>query len=484
MARYDLAVVGGEVVIPYVGTIRADIGVKNGRIAAIQDEIASSEADKVVDARGKAVFPGGVDSHFHIGIYRPIAVDAESETESSLVGGVTSVISYFRTGQHYLDKTGPYKEIFPEVLQATAGHAYADYGFHIAIMTNDQLDEVEWLVQQGVGSFKYYMFYKGLNLTASSTAGSSYTMSDEYDLGHLYKMMRSVKEMSVKYGKHGRISICLHCEQAELIRVFIEEVKKTNLTGLAAYSAGRPPLTERLAIKEAGVLLEATECPVNLLHLSSEVAFETADEFRRLNPALDVQLETTLHHLCLNHDNAANGRSGQDGKVNPPIRLARDNEALWNAVLQGRINTVVSDHACCMEEEKEGELWGALPGFGGTAILYPVLISDGYHKRGLPLHRVAELASANPARNFGLMPRKGTIQVGADADLAVVDMNLEQKITPDLLHSAEDFTPFEGYPVKGWPVVTIRRGEILMENGKVVGGKNGEFLKRPAGLHA
>ena len=151
--------------------------------------------------------------------------------------------------------------------------------------------------------------------------------------------------------------------------------------------------------------------------------------------------------------------------------------------MDGRIDHVVSDHACCFEEDK-ADLWGAKAGFGGTALLYPVLISDGYHKRGLPLHRVAELVSASPAQSFGLYPRKGTIAVGSDADLAIIDLEKEQPITTDVLLAAQDFTPFEGYPVKGWPVMTIRRGELMYRDGEVLGGTTGEFLRRPQALHA
>src|SRR5205823_13551577 len=139
--------------------VRCNVGVRDGRITALADAIASRDAAEVIDARGKLVLPGAVDSHFHIGIYRDLAVDAASETRSALVGGVTTVVSYFRTGSHYLNRSGTYREIFPEVLAATHGHAFTDYGYHIAIMTSQQVDEVDWLVREmGVGSFKYYMF--------------------------------------------------------------------------------------------------------------------------------------------------------------------------------------------------------------------------------------------------------------------------------------------------------------------------------------
>jgi dihydropyrimidinase/allantoinase len=483
VARFDLAVINGRLVIPFVGTLHGDLAVRDGKIVQIADRIDPTAAEEVVDARGKLVFPGAVDAHFHIGIYRPIGPDAESETMSSLVGGVTSVISYFRTGSHYLNKTGSYRDIFPEVLQATVGHAYVDYAYHIAIMTSAQVAEVDWLVDQmGVGSFKYYMFYKGLNLAGSSTDAQSYTMSDVYDLGHLYRYMQAVSAASLKYGYAGRISLSLHCEHAEIIRTMIDEVKAGGLEGLEAYHLARPPFQERLAIAEAAVLADVTRTPVNLLHLSSAEALDGGKKARLDYPELDVVLETTLHHLALTYDNANGGIPS--GKVNPPIRSQADVDALWRGVFRGDINQVVSDHACCTLEMKQGGTWEAQPGFGGTSLIYPVLVSEGYHKRGLPLHRIAELASALPSRNFGLAPRKGSIAVGMDADLALVDPELEGPVTTERLLSAQGHTPFEGFPIRGWVSHTIRGGKLMYADGKVVGAPDGQYLKRPIGLHA
>ena len=262
MSRFDLVVKNGTLVIPYTGLVTADIGVKDGRIAAISGDIAVQEAESIIDARGKAVFPGAVDSHYHVGIYRPFSEDAESESRSSLVGGVTTILSYFRTGHHYLNKTGPYRKIFPEVLQLSEGHFYTDYGFHLAIMTAEQLLEVDDLVKNfGVGSFKFYMFYKGLNLSADSTKGNDYTMAENYDLGHLYLLMEQVSAASRKYAAEGRVALSLHCENPELIRVFIDKVKQEGWRGLEAYSKARPPLSEHLSILEAGVARRSHAMP-------------------------------------------------------------------------------------------------------------------------------------------------------------------------------------------------------------------------------
>ena len=302
-------------------------------------------------------------------------------------------------------------------------------------------------------------------------------MADTYDLGHLYLLMRQVAAAAIKYGAGGRVSLSLHCEQAELIRVFMEEVKRSGPGGLEGYHRARPPLTEQLSIAEALVLTDATRCPVNLLHLSSAEAVASGAKGRRDHPHLDIRLETTLHHLALTHATAG----GIVGKVNPPIRTEADREALWRAVEDGRIDTVVSDHACCAEADKGEDLWKALPGFGGTALLYPYLLSEGHLRRGLGLARVAELASANPARAFGLYPRKGTIAVGGDADLVVLDPNLERIVTPEVLGSAQDFTPFAGMPVRGWPTHTLLRGRMVFQDGGVRGKPEGQYVKRPVG---
>ncbi|MGH2860590.1 MAG: dihydroorotase [Solirubrobacteraceae bacterium] len=476
MARFDTVVQNGHVVVPYVGELRMDIGIRDGRIAALQDRIESADAEQLIDAAGKAVLPGGVDSHFHLGIYRDITEDTVSETTSSVVGGVTSVISYFRTGHHYLNKSGPYREIFPEVLERVAGHARVDYGFHLAPMTAEHIREIPWLVSEmGVSSFKYYMFYKGFNLAGDSRDAQSYTMAEDYDLGHLFEIMEKVAEVNATAA--GRISVSLHCEQAELLRVFIERAKADpRVSGLAEYNAARPPLTERLSIEEAGVLADATKVNLNLLHLSSELALQTAVEVAARYPALDVVRETTLHHLALACEDLEG--KGLGGKVNPPIRDRSDNEALWTGLRRGQVTTVASDHACCMEDSKGEDLWPALPGFGGTALLYPVLISEGLHKRGIPLSRIVEVAAAAPAQTYNLYPRKGTIAVGSDADLAIVDLECEQVVTAELCRSAQDHTPFEGIKVKGWPTDTILRGEPVLRDSELVDSARGEYLHR------
>lgn len=477
MSKYDLIVKGGKVVFENYGPYCCDLGIKNGKIVAIQDHLSQTDSDEVVDATGLVVLPGSVDCHSHLGIYRPLDIDTQSETQSALVGGVTTLLSYFRTGQHYMNKTGPYQEILPQALAATSGNSYVDFGFHISPMSRDQVGEIGWLIDSGVTTFKYFMFYKGLNLSASSTDGQALTMSDSYDLGHLYTIMTEVEKQSQKFGDNTRLSVSVHCEDDELIKRFIDKVKMQGLQGLHAYCEARPPLSERVAIHKATAVASSTKASLNLLHLTSAEAIKAAQEARSMYPDCDIKVEVTLHALGLTYD-MLEGK-GLGGKVNPPIRTKSDSDALWDAVKKGHVDWVGSDHACTMSEMKGNELWSAACGFGGTSLMYPFMISEGFHKRGISLSRISQLVSTNPARSHACYPQKGHIAVGADADLAIVDLELEQEVKTDMLHSAQDYTPFEGMKLKGWPVRTILRGKTVYLNGAVVGTPGGQYLKRP-----
>jgi len=483
MPVYDLVIRGGFVVDPATGLYKADIGIRGEKIAAIAEAISPSEAGQVVDATNRYVFPGAIDSHYHVGIYRPFREDAMSESTSSASGGVTTILTYFRTGQSYLNKMGPYKEILPELLDLSKDSFLVDYGYHLALFTDQHISEIEWLVRDGgVSTFKYYMFYKLLNLSGHSPDALKYLMIDTpVDLGFLYKFMREVSRVNQVFKDYGKIALSIHCENPEIIRVTSEEAKnKSSGNPMKDYSDARPPWQEELAIHEAAVLARETKCPVNLLHLSSRKAVEAGVDVSSRYSDVDFLLEGTLHHLGLSNDM----NLGQLAKVNPPIRSREDVDFLWKSVLNGTIKTVVSDHACVTKEIKKGDLWTSLPGFGGTSLMFPILITEGHHKRGLPLQRIAELSSANPARYHDLYPRKGAIKIGSDADFAVVDIQAEKQVTLANLFTAQDFSPEEGMKLKGWPEVTVLRGKVIFEKGKVVGKPGyGRYLKRPVKLH-
>jgi allantoinase len=251
------------------------------------------------------------------------------------------------------------------------------------------------------------------------------------------------------------------------------------LQGLAAYHAARPPHSEGLAVFIAAYLANEAALPtINLLHLSSRKALQAALRMQQAFPHIDFRREVTIGHLVLD----VNSRAGALAKVNPPIRPREDVEYLWEQLLAGKIDWVVSDHACCRHETKAakhalGNIWLAKSGFGGTEYLLPALVSEGA-KRGLSYNRVAELTSRNPARRFGLNS-KGDIAEGFDADVALVEPRESWLIRAADSPSAQGYTPFEGVELSARVKATFLRGELVCENGKVLGRPRGRYLHRP-----
>ena len=484
----DLVVKNVRVVRPNRSSVDAlDVGIKDGRFARLAPDIRADEAAAAFDARGRLGFPGCVDAHMHVGIYQPLAQDAVSESKAAAMGGVTSSLNYVRTGQYYLNRGGPYREFMPEALRLAAGNFWVDYGFHIAPIESAHIDEMEeLLVRHGVPSFKIFMFYGGYGLHGRSASQNEFLMigpEDRYDIAHFEFIMRSARRLMNAHPELADyISVSLHCELAEILNAYTKIVEREGkLTGLAAYSAARPPHSEGLAIWIASYLAYETEClNVNLLHLSSRKAVDAALMMQALFPHISFKREVTVGHLLLDVDCP----HGVHAKVNPPIRPREDVEALWQAVLARDIDWIVSDHACCAAEQKwekrdPNNIWLAKSGFGGTEWLLSGVLSEG-SKRGLSYNRMAELLSWNPARRFGLL-EKGDIAPGFDADLVLVDPNESFVVRAAESESQQGYTPFEGQELTGRVKSTFLRGQLIYDQGKVVGPARGQYLRRPTG---
>ncbi|HEV7145575.1 MAG TPA: dihydroorotase family protein [Pedococcus sp.] len=485
MSNYDLVVKNALVVRPGAeAPERLDVAVENGTFAAFEETIDASKAARVIDAAGKYLFPGVVDVHQHWGIYNELGEDADSESRASAQGGVTSGITYIRTGAYYLNRTGPYKEIFPDVLAATEGKAYVDYAFHVAPILSEHIDEIPMLIEEfGVPSFKIFMFYGSHGLHGRSTDQSSFLMIPEdesYDYAHFEFVMRGIqkaREDARFAADRDRISLSLHCETAEIMRAYTKLVEREGkLSGLEAYSASRPPHSEGLAITIASYLAHETELPnINLLHLTSRKAIEAAMLMQQTFPHIDFRREVTVGHLLADFTTANLG-----GKVNPPLRSREDVEALWEHLLAGDFSWVTSDHACCKDETKFGEprddVFVAKSGFGGTEYLLPGMVSEG-RKRGLSYNRIAELVSKNPAERFGLT-RKGDLAVGLDADFCLVDDEVQYVVHAEDSFSTQEYTPFEGFELTAKVTDTFLRGEAVLADGQIVGEPRGAFVRR------
>ena len=485
---YDTLIKNVRVVRPNKQSVEAvDLAIREGSFAHIAGEIAAEEAREVIDGANLLGFPGLVDAHMHVGIYHELEEDAESESQAAAMGGVTSSINYMRTGQYYLNKTGPYTELFPEVLERSQGHFYVDYAYHLAPMTGQHIREMGQLAAEfGVTSFKIFMFYGGHGLHGRSSDQRSFLMIGEdenYDLAHFEFIMRGLKEVADEQPDiRDCLSLSLHCETAEIMNAYTRMVEENGtLEGLAAYSAARPAHSEGLAIFIASYLShESQYANINLLHLSSRKALEAALMMQEVFPHINFRREVTVGHLLLDIE----APTGVYAKVNPPIRPREDVEYLWRKVLEGKVDWIVSDHACCSAEQKvdseeSDNVFLAKAGFGGTEYLLSGVFSEG-NKRGMPYHQMAQLLCWNPSRRYGLLA-KGDIEVDYDADLVLLDPDESFQVQASESPSSQGYTPFEGLELTGRVKSTFLRGKRVYHNGEVVGDPEGRYLKRPYG---
>ncbi len=333
-------------------------------------------------------------------------------------------------------------------------------------------------------SFKIYMFYGGYGLHGASSHQHEFLMIDrdeKYDIAHFEFVMRGVQRAMEQFkDRRDTISLSLHCETAEIMAAYTKLVQQEGrLTGLKAYSAARPPHSEGLAICIASYLAHETNCVnINLLHLSSRKAVEAALKMAKAFPHVNFRREVTVGHLLLDYD----APTGVLAKVNPPIRSRADVEYLWQTLLDGKLDWVCSDHACCRHEMKvdakqPGEVFMGKSGFGGTEYLLSGVASEG-RKRGLSWNRIAELTSWNAAQRFGLKC-KVDIAAGYDADLVLFDPDKSFVVRAAESESTQGYTPFEGMELTGQVVSTYLRGGLIYDKGRIVGQPRGQYLSRP-----
>ncbi len=452
---FDLAIKGGTLVLPGLGLLRADLALKGERIAGLFDPTHSPRAREIIAAKGKYVLPGIIEPHAHLGLGDPVK-DYLTETSSAALGGVTTVISLLRG-------PAPIRELYEDALAAAAPRSLIDYAFRATLMTEEHLRSVrECFESLGVTSFKFYLTYRGPDAEIMGIPG--------IDDGFLYECMREVASLP------GAL-LCLHAENIEIIQRLRQKLIASGRADLRAFSESRPSFTEAEAIGRATSLAGAAGCPILFLHLSSREGLEEVRRGRERFPSIYVETAPTF--LTLTEDSDL----GAVAKVKPPLRKGEDLEALWRGLKDGTIDTVGSDHVPRKRALKEADLWNPVTGVPGVATLLPVLLSEGVHKRGMSLEQVARVTSFNPARLYGLYPRKGCLAPGSEADLTLVDPELEKEVRAEELLSHADYSLYEGWRLKGWPVLTMVRGKVVMRDGKILGEAGcGRYVPRAQGL--
>src|SRR3954462_9352033 len=391
---FDLVIRGGTVVLPETDGVAADIAIKDERIAAILAPGTKAEARETVDVSEKTVLPGVIDVHLHLGhgkdIARPrVPEDAATETAAAAMGGVTTFIPY-------LMATDPFETLFDEVRVVTEAGARIDFGYHFIISTEAQLAGVpRYAGEFGAPSFKIFMNNRG-------GEGARLGLPD-IDDGFLLRLCEAA-------AANGGM-VCPHPENIEAAWVLRKRLMAQDPDGggLRAWNASRPPFVEADAVQRAGLFARETGARLYIVHTSSREALEAA--LRARDAGTDILIETCPHYLT--HD--VDWEGGDVGKINPPLRERSDCDALWAGIIAGDIDTVATDHVHRDISSKTGGIWKASPGCAGLETLLPVMLTDGFHTRGISLGHVASLLSSAPAEAMGLQ-QKGRIAVGLDAD--------------------------------------------------------------------
>jgi dihydropyrimidinase len=439
LVDFDVVVRNGRLVFPDEGVREGTVGIRQGRIAAIvQPDVAVRGAHEI-DCEGRFVLPGVIDPHVHFGFGSP-ETDFFTEPRSAALGGVTTAISFYRTAD--------FLTAFDGERAKAQQQSVIDFGYHFGITSKRHVETMADCYERfGISSWKLYLMYKG-------AAGLAKGFTD-IDDGLLYYALEQVAKLP------GAV-LSVHCENTEVIPLLRDRLREAGRDDLAAWDEQSPDFLEAENVHRVCYFARKTGCPVNIVHLSSREALEEAKRHRTYGGP-PIYVETCPQYLHF----TKHSRAGSLAKVNPAPRSDADVEALWQGIRDGSINTVGTDHVARKRSTKEGGIWKATAGFPGLATMLPVLMHEGYHRRSVPIERIAAVTSRNAAKLYHLND-KGRLAVGADADLVVVDADLERAVDASTLLSFSDYSPYEDERLKGWPTLTMRRGEVIARDGKLV----------------
>lgn len=465
----DLIIKNGLVVTPNE-TFKADIAVDAGKIQAVGDSALFGGAKRVLDAGGKYVLPGMIDVHTHI--HAPFmgctgSVDFYTGSIACAYGGVTTFIDFANTkpGDSILQKL---KERREEMQTSVI-----DYGIHTKIVeTNRQvIEEIKSSVEFGCPSIKMFMTYKdeGVMIT---------------DEG-----MLDVIQEAKKYGALPGV----HAESDSIASRNVRQLRAEGKTAWSYFPKSKPTLCEKEALERAILFAKYYDSPLYVFHLTCAEALDVVKK-AQFN-GQKIIAETCTHYLTLT-DESYNRPDGHIFLMSPPLRKKSDQDALWGGLRDGILSCVSSDNSAycyedkekCLERDENGNIiedfTKVVNGVTGAEERLPLLLGEGVNKGRLTLNELCRIGSYNPARVFGMYPRKGAILPGSDADLVIVDMELEKTVSYKTMHYLNDFNVYEGMTLKGWPVATIAKGNVIIENGEFTGQKgSGEFLRRqPIGI--
>ncbi len=438
---------------------RGDVFVDGEKITTIGSALTMT-ADRVIDAQGKYVLPGGIDVHTHMDMPfggTTSADDFESGTIAAAFGGTTTIVDF---AIQYQGQT--LHHAWETWMKKADRKAAIDYGFHMIITDlSDQVEtEMDAMVRQGVTSFKLFMAYPGVFML---------------DDGSIFRAMR-------RTGKNGG-TICMHAENGGVIDVLVKEALANGQTAPKYHALTRPARAEGEATHRAIALAEIADVPVYIVHLSAAEALEMVTEAR--DRGLPAFAETCPQYLFLSYDNYEEPAfEGSKYVMSPPLRQKSTQDRLWRGLAFNDLQAIATDHCpFCMKEKHLGDGdFSKIPnGAPGVETRMSLVYDGGVRTGRISMNRFVELTSTSPARIFGMFPRKGTIAPGSDADIVIFDPNKQTTLSAKTHHMRVDYNPYEGRSVTGVTETVLSRGKVIIEGGKFTGRAGaGSFLKRSA----
>ena len=435
----------------------ADIFIEGETITAIGREL-NVQADKVIDATGKLVMPGGIDPHVHLdmpfmGTYS--SDNYETGTRAALFGGTTTVIDFILQKQgHSLHSA------LEEWKGRSDGNAVGDYSFHMAVTDfNDDIKKEigELINEEGITSFKTFMAYKGALM-----------IDDRQMIG----LMQEVKKQG------GLINV--HATNGDMIDYLVAKHRAEGKTAPLYHYLSQPEVTEAEASGRFADMANYTGCPGYIVHLTCEGALNAVRNATRRNQKVFV--ETCIQYLVLDASLYENDFEGAKWVMSPPLREKKDQATLWAGINQGLVNVVATDHCPFMWEQKlmgKNDFSKIPNGHPAIENRMELLFSEGVNKKKISLNKYVEVACTNPAKIFGMFPKKGTIAVGSDADIILVDPNEKHVLSAKTHHMNVDYSGYEGWELTGKVKTVLLRGAVVIDNNKCLANKGyGQFIKR------
>jgi dihydroorotase len=449
LTRVDLVVKGGTVVTPS-SRFAADIAVRAEKIVWIgAPDSLGLEADQVVDASGRYVLPGVIDGHVH---FREPGLEYKEDfgtgSRAAVMGGVTTVLDMPNT----LPPTSSADLVSAKRLLAES-KSYCDFGLY-GLLIDDSIHHVHEMANVGVVGFKCFL---------GRSTGDIGPPND----GALLDAMAQIAQMNMRCAFHAENDAILQ-HQAFLLRA-------AGRTDPLAHVEARPVIAEVESIQRVGLFASQTGAKIHILHLSSSAGLAAIEAWR--SRGIDITCETTPHHCFLTADDMR--RLGPLLRINPPVREPGHGDALLAGLATGRINAIATDHSPHLPSEKfKDDIWQAVSGFAGVEISLRLFLTYAVHTGRMSLEQLVQVTSNGPARVWDLYPRKGALQVGSDADIVVIDLELEDTIQAQRMHGKNNLNPFEGHTTRGAAVATVVRGHVVMQDGELLGTPMGRMVKR------